>query len=117
MRLELPPGVLEMRARGEDWAAWVDQFTMGRHLGYGNHTWDANGLLSSLPSIVTLQAGVMAAWILEAGLTAAATRRLVLTGAAGVILFSYDSLTAPPNGAGSVSELGRAAFGVGSAPE
>lgn len=36
-------------------------------------------------------------------------------GAAGIILFSYDSLIAPPNGAGSVSELGRAAFG--SAPE
>jgi hypothetical protein len=36
---------------------------------------------------------------------------------AGVILFSYEALTAPPNGAGSVSELGRAAFGVGSAPE
>ncbi len=38
----------------QNWAAWVDQLTMGRHLGYGNHTWDANGLLSSLPSIVTL---------------------------------------------------------------
>lgn len=36
-------------------------------------------------------------------------------GAAGVILFSYDALIAPPNGAGSVSELGRAAFG--SVPE
>lgn len=36
-------------------------------------------------------------------------------GAAGVILFSYDALIAPPNGAGSVSELGRAAFGT--APE
>ena len=36
-------------------------------------------------------------------------------GAAGIILFSYDSLTMPPNGAGSVSELGRAAFGT--APE
>ena len=56
-----------------NWAAWVDQLTMGRHLGYGNHTWDANGLLSSLPSIVTLQAGVLAAWMLEAGLTAATT--------------------------------------------
>lgn len=33
-------------------------------------------------------------------------------GVAGIILFSYDSLTAPPNGAGSVSELGRAAFGT-----
>lgn len=36
-------------------------------------------------------------------------------GAAGIILFSYDSLVTPPNGAGSVSELGRAAFGT--APE
>ena len=36
-------------------------------------------------------------------------------GVAGVILFSYDSITAPPNGAGSVSEIGRAAFGT--APE
>ena len=33
-------------------------------------------------------------------------------GVAGVILFSYDALTAPPNGAGSVSDLGRAAFGT-----
>ncbi|HYB93620.1 MAG TPA: family 10 glycosylhydrolase [Vicinamibacterales bacterium] len=32
-------------------------------------------------------------------------------GAAGVILFSYDALIAPPNGAGAISELGRAAFG------
>jgi uncharacterized lipoprotein YddW (UPF0748 family) len=38
-------------------------------------------------------------------------------GVAGVILFSYEALTAPPNGAGSISELGRAAFGVGSARE
>ena len=44
----------------------------------------------------------------------AAANRL---GVAGVILFSYEAITAPPNGAGSVSELGRAAFGVGSAPE
>ena len=36
-------------------------------------------------------------------------------GAAGIILFSYESLAAPPHGADSVSELGRAAFGT--APE
>ena len=36
-------------------------------------------------------------------------------GVAGIILFSYESLAAPPNSAGSVSQLGRAAFG--SAPE
>jgi uncharacterized lipoprotein YddW (UPF0748 family) len=38
----------------------------------------------------------------------AAARKL---GVAGVILFSYDSLVAPPNHSGSISELGRAAFG------
>src|SRR4029453_18403212 len=33
-------------------------------------------------------------------------------GVAGVILFSYDALTSPPNDAGALSELGRAAFGA-----
>ena len=44
----------------------------------------------------------------------ATARRL---GAAGVILFSYDSLIAPPNHTGSIGELGRAAFGTAPAPE
>jgi uncharacterized lipoprotein YddW (UPF0748 family) len=39
----------------------------------------------------------------------AAARKL---GAAGIILFSYESLVAPPNSLDSVSELGRAAFGT-----
>ena len=34
--------------------------------------------------------------------------------AAGIILFSYDSLIAPPNSMASLTELGRAAFGSGS---
>jgi uncharacterized lipoprotein YddW (UPF0748 family) len=36
-------------------------------------------------------------------------------GAAGIILFSYEALIAPPNSSDAVSELGRAAFGT--APE
>jgi len=35
-------------------------------------------------------------------------------GAAGIILFSYEALTAPPNTAISISQLGRAAFNGGS---
>lgn len=35
-------------------------------------------------------------------------------GTAGIILFSYDALIAPPNNIGSLSALGRAAFGAGS---
>ena len=69
----------------QNWAAWIDQLTMGRHLGYGGRTWDANGLLSSMPSIVTLQAGVFAAWILEAGVTAAATWRLAVLGVVSLL--------------------------------
>jgi uncharacterized lipoprotein YddW (UPF0748 family) len=42
----------------------------------------------------------------------AAAQRL---GAAGIILFSYESLVAPPNSIDAVGELGRAAFGT--APE
>jgi uncharacterized lipoprotein YddW (UPF0748 family) len=41
----------------------------------------------------------------------AAAQRL---GTAGIILFSYDALIAPPNNIGSLSALGRAAFGAGS---
>jgi dihydrodipicolinate synthase/N-acetylneuraminate lyase len=37
-----------------------------------------------------------------------AARRL---GVDGVILFSYDSLTSPPNGSHYLSEVARAAFG------
>ena len=36
------------------------------------------------------------------------------TGAAGVILFSYEALVTPPNSATSLTALGRAAFGAGS---
>jgi uncharacterized lipoprotein YddW (UPF0748 family) len=40
----------------------------------------------------------------------AAARRL---NTAGIVLFSYDALVAPPNTASSLAELGRAAFGPG----
>ncbi len=49
-----------------NWAAWLDQLTMGRHLGYGNRTWDANGLLSTVPSLVSTQFGIFTAWLLMA---------------------------------------------------
>jgi uncharacterized lipoprotein YddW (UPF0748 family) len=38
-----------------------------------------------------------------------AARRI---GAAGIILFSYDALIAPPNTAGTLGEIGKAAFGT-----
>lgn len=71
----------------QNWAAWVDQLTMGRHLGYGNHTWDANGLLSSLPGIVSVQGGMLAAFLLQRWRASrAVVVRLAAYGAAGVIV-------------------------------
>lgn len=89
-----------------NWTAWVDQLTMGRHLGYGNHTWDANGLLSSFPSIVTVQAGVLAAWMLEAGVTAAATTRLAMVGLASVVIGWVWGGLQPLIGLGIIGEPG-----------
>ncbi len=60
--LGVVPLTLEEAPR--NWAAWLDQLTMGRHLGYGNYTWDANGLLSSFPSIVSTLFGVFTANLL-----------------------------------------------------
>lgn len=67
---------LTRESAGINWAAWLDQLTMGRHLGYGNHTWDANGLVSSFPSIVSTQFGIFTAWVLRAdhGMRTATTR-------------------------------------------
>ncbi len=70
-----------------NWAAWLDQLTMGRHLGYGNHTWDANGLLSSFPSIVTMQMGMLAGLVLQArAASKAAVSRLAQYGVAAVVV-------------------------------
>lgn len=94
-----------------NWAAWLDQLTMGRHLGYGNYTWDANGLLSTVPSLVSTQFGVFTAWLLTSGhgLQTAVRRMAALgTGAAlagwvwggipplhGLMIVGEPTLTAP----------------------
>ena len=70
-----------------NWAAWLDQVTMGRHLGYGNRTWDANGLLSSFPSIVTMQMGMLAAYVLQArAASGAAVARLAQVGLLALVV-------------------------------
>lgn len=70
----------------QNWTAWIDQLTMGRHLGYGNYTWDANGLLSSLPGIVSVQGGMLAAYLLQRWQASrAAVLRMAAWGAAGVV--------------------------------
>jgi uncharacterized lipoprotein YddW (UPF0748 family) len=104
--------------RLQDWRAWLDlslidvlcpmayttdaavfQQQIAAAIGYAGSrpVWAGIGAYR-LPSAQTLQ-------------HIAAARTI---GAAGIILFSYDALIAPPNSAVTLSELGRAAFGAGS---
>ena len=104
--------------RLQDWRAWLD-LSLVDVLCPMAYTTDA-GVFQQQVAAARDYAGDVPVW---AGIGAyhltplqtlshiAAARKL---GAAGIILFSYDALTAPPNSAGTLSELGRAAFGAGS---
>ena len=106
-------------ARLQDWPGWLDQSLLDVICPMA-YTTDA-GTFEKQIAAARAYAGSRPVW---AGIGAyqlapaqtlshiAAARRL---GTAGIILFSYESLVAPPNSAGSMSELGRAAFGT--APE
>lgn len=105
-------------SRQQDWRAWLDQSLIDVlcPMAYTTDT----AVFAEQVKAARDYAGDRPVW---AGIGAyqlpraqtlqhiAAARRL---GAAGTILFSYDALTAPPNSAGTLSELGRAAFGPGS---
>ncbi len=105
-------------SRQQDWRAWLDQSLLDVlcPMAYTTDT----GVFAEQVKAARDYAGDVPVW---AGIGAyllpqaqtlqhiAAARRL---GAAGMILFSYDALTAPPNSAGTLGELGRAAFGPGS---
>jgi uncharacterized lipoprotein YddW (UPF0748 family) len=107
--------------RLQDWRGWIDQSLLDVVCPMA-YTTDADVFQKQIGA-ARAYAGTRPVWagIGAYQLSAAQTLAHIATarklGAAGVILFSYDSLTAPPNGAGSVSDLGRAAFGIGSAPE
>ena len=113
----VPDAQQAAESRMQDWRAWLDQ-----------------SLLDVLcPMAYTAEAGVFRQQVQAARqytgdrpvwagigayhLSATQTVEHIATarklGVAGIILFSYDAITAPPNGAGTLSELGRAAFGAG----
>jgi uncharacterized lipoprotein YddW (UPF0748 family) len=115
----VPDAQIAYDERLQDWRGWVDQSLLDVicPMAYTTET----SVFQKQIAAARAYAGTLPVW---AGIGAyqippaqtlahiAAANKL---GAAGIILFSYDSLIAPPNGAGSVSELGRAAFGT--APE
>ena len=100
--------------RLQDWLGWVDQSLLDVICPMA-YTTDA-AVFQKQIAAARAYAGSHPVWagIGAYQLTASQTLGHIAAanklGAAGVILFSYDALIAPPNGAGSVSELGRAAF-------
>ena len=114
----VPDAKLATESRLQDWRSWLDQSLLDVLCPMA-YTTDA-GVFQQQVTAARDYAGEVPVW---AGIGAyhltpaqtlqriAAARKL---GAAGIILFSYDALTAPPNSAGTLSELGRAAFGAGS---
>ncbi|MGE0864147.1 MAG: glycoside hydrolase family 10 protein [Vicinamibacterales bacterium] len=105
-------------SRQQDWRGWLDQSLLDVLVPMA-YTTDLRLFQEQVTAArnyageVPVWAGIGAYHLAEAQTLQhiSAARRL---GAGGIILFSYDALTAPPNSAGSLSELGRAAFGAGS---
>lgn len=117
----VPDAQVAFDNRLQDWRGWIDQSLLDVVCPMA-YTTDADTFQKQITA-ARAYAGSRPVW---AGIGAyqlspsqtvkhiAAAHKL---GVAGVILFSYDALIAPPNGAGSLSELGRAAFGVGTSRE
>ena len=115
----VPDAHVAFASRLQDWRGWIDQSLLDVICPMA-YTTEPDVFLKQITA-ARAYAGSRPVW---AGIGAyqlspaqtlthiAAANKL---GVAGIILFSYESLAAPPNGAGSVSELGRAAFGT--APE
>ncbi|MBA3271266.1 MAG: family 10 glycosylhydrolase, partial [Acidobacteria bacterium] len=113
----VPDATAAAASRMQDWRTWLDQslidvlcpmaYTQDREL-FEQQIRTAQAFAGQRP----VWAGV-GAYRLSASATLdriAAARRHK---AAGIILFSYESLVTPPNSATSLTELGRAAFGNG----
>jgi uncharacterized lipoprotein YddW (UPF0748 family) len=104
--------------RLQDWRGWMDESLIDVLCPMA-YTTDAS-VFQQQVAAAWEYAGSKPVWagIGAYRLTAAQTLQNIAAarkiGTAGIILFSYDALIAPPNSAGTLSELGRAAFGAGS---
>jgi uncharacterized lipoprotein YddW (UPF0748 family) len=112
------PDALQARnSRQQDWRGWLDQSLLDVVCPMA-YTTDAAVFAQQVKAAreyagrVPVWAGIGAYHLPQAQTLRhmAAAQKL----GAGIILFSYEALTAPPNSAGTLSELGRAAFGAGS---
>jgi predicted acyltransferase len=69
-RVPIPDGTAPNLEPGTNLAAWVDRAAMGGHLWKSTRTWDPEGLLSTLPALVSVLLGAFAGDLLRAPLPA-----------------------------------------------
>lgn len=105
-------------SRLQDWRAWADQSLVDVLCPMAYST-DPDVFARQVTSARQYATGaVVWAGIGAYRLSAADTLQFIDTarrlGSAGIVLFSYDSLIAPPNTLGTLTDLGRAAFGTSS---
>jgi uncharacterized lipoprotein YddW (UPF0748 family) len=105
--------------RMQDWRGWIDQSLLDVLCPMA-YTADSDTFQKQIAAARSY-AGSRPVWAgigayqMTSSQTLAHIAAANKLGVAGIILFSYESLAAPPNSSDSVSELGRAAFGT--APE
>jgi uncharacterized lipoprotein YddW (UPF0748 family) len=115
----VPDAQVAFTNRLQDWRGWIDQSLLDVICPMAYTT--ESETFQQQVAAARAYAGSIPVWAGIGAYQLSPTQTLnhiaaaTKLGVAGIILFSYESLAAPPNGAGSVSELGRAAFGT--APE
>jgi uncharacterized lipoprotein YddW (UPF0748 family) len=104
--------------RLQDWRTWIDQELLDAVCPMAYAT-DVETFASQVGAAIDF-AGARPVWagVGAYRLSAAETLRHIATArqlkAAGIALFSYDALVAPPNSVSTLAEIGRTAFGPGS---
>jgi uncharacterized lipoprotein YddW (UPF0748 family) len=113
----VPDAQQAFASRLQDWRGWIDQSLLDVICPMA-YTADAD-IFQKQIAAARAYAGSRPVWAgigayqLSPAQTLAHIAAANKLGVAGIILFSYESLAAPPNSSASVSELGRAAFGTG----
>ncbi|MEO8680026.1 MAG: family 10 glycosylhydrolase [Vicinamibacterales bacterium] len=116
----VPDAQQAFQSRLQDWRTWLDESLLDVLCPMA-YTTDADVFQQQIAAAKGY-AGDRPVWagIGAYRLTTPQTVQNVATalrlGASGVILFSYDALTAPPNSVAAITELGRAAFAAGPEP-
>lgn len=102
------------RTRLQDWRTWIENGMIDVVCPMA-YTPDASAFAEQIASVRQVASGQgvwagIGAYRLSSSQTIENIRTARRLGADGIVLFSYDSLTRPPNGADTLSLVGRAAF-------